>query len=58
MTDAQGDSTRTILALTREIEAARREVETDDTPGARSRLRDAQIAYRTYLLGLNGLAQA
>ena len=44
MTDEQGQSTRTILGLTREIETARREVEADDTPAAHTRLKDAQIA--------------
>ena len=58
MTDEQGRSTSAILALTRRIEDARREVEADDTAASRARLKDAQIAYRTYLLGLNGLAQA
>ncbi len=58
MTDEQGQSTRTILGLTREIETARREVEADDTPAAHTRLKDAQIAYRSYLVGLNGLTQA
>ena len=58
MDDGQGQSTRTILILTQEIETARREVDSRDTPTARARLQDAQIAYRTYLLGLNGLAKA
>ncbi len=58
MSDEQGQSTHAILALTRRIEDARREVETEDTPAARARLKDAQIAHRTYLLSLNGLARA
>ena len=58
MSDEQGQSTHAILDLTRRIEDARREVETNDTLAARTRLKEAQIAYRTYLLGLNGLAEA
>ena len=48
-------NTQTILDLTREIEAARTVVRDDDTAAARDRLKRAEDAYRSYLMGLNGM---
>ena len=45
-----------ILELTREIEAARSEVQREQTCANRLRLSNAATEYKTYLAGLNGLA--
>ncbi len=58
MAGEQDDRTRTLLALTREIEDARRAITDEDTPAARARLQTAELAYRSFLVGLNGLASA
>ena len=57
MLDPQaGGETRKIIELTREIEAARRALQAQDTPEGRRRLGEAEAAYRSFLVGLNGLA--
>ena len=54
MAGGQAD-TRTIVELTQRIEAARRALQEQGSPEARTRLSAAEAAYKDYLLTLNGV---